>query len=48
MVLIRSILPERLMSWFGRMRPFAVHFPIALFPVTLGASVTHGMEHMMF
>jgi uncharacterized membrane protein len=27
--------PERLMSWFGRMHPFAVHFPIALFPVAL-------------
>ena len=26
---------ERLMSWFGRMHPFAVHFPIALFPVAL-------------
>jgi len=27
----------RLMSWFGRMHPFAVHFPIALFPVALVA-----------
>ena len=27
--------PERLTSWFGRMHPFAVHFPIALFPVAL-------------
>lgn len=27
--------PERLVSWFGRMHPFAVHFPIALFPVAL-------------
>lgn len=27
--------PERLISWFGRMHPFAVHFPIALFPVAL-------------
>jgi hypothetical protein len=26
-------MPERLISWFGRMHPFAVHFPIALFPV---------------
>ena len=24
---------ERLMSWIGRTHPFAVHFPIALFPV---------------
>jgi uncharacterized membrane protein len=27
--------PERLINWFGRMHPFAVHFPIALFPVAL-------------
>lgn len=25
----------RLTAWFGRMHPFAVHFPIALFPVAL-------------
>ena len=25
--------PERLLSWLGRIHPFAVHFPIALFPV---------------
>jgi uncharacterized membrane protein len=31
--------PERLVSWFGRMHPFAVHFPIALFPVALVALV---------
>ena len=31
--------PERLISWFGRMHPFAVHFPIALFPVALVALV---------
>lgn len=31
--------PERLVSWFGRMHPFAVHFPIALFPVALIALV---------
>jgi uncharacterized membrane protein len=30
---------ERLISWFGRMHPFAVHFPIALFPVALVALV---------
>jgi uncharacterized membrane protein len=29
--------PGRLVSWFGRMHPFAVHFPIALFPVALVA-----------
>jgi uncharacterized membrane protein len=29
--------PERLINWFGRMHPFAVHFPIALFPVALVA-----------
>jgi heme A synthase len=29
--------PERLIDWFGRMHPFAVHFPIALFPVALVA-----------
>lgn len=29
----------RLTSWFGRMHPFAVHFPIALFPVALVALV---------
>ncbi len=31
--------PERLLGWFGRMHPFAVHFPIALFPVALVALV---------
>lgn len=31
--------PERLVSWFGRMHPFAVHFPIALFPVALVALI---------
>lgn len=31
--------PERLFDWFGRMHPFAVHFPIALFPVALIALV---------
>lgn len=31
--------PERLLDWFGRMHPFAVHFPIALFPVALVALV---------
>jgi uncharacterized membrane protein len=29
----------RLTSWFGRMHPFAVHFPIALFPVAFVALV---------
>lgn len=29
----------RLMSWIGRTHPFAVHFPIALFPVALVALV---------
>ena len=29
----------RLTGWFGRMHPFAVHFPIALFPVALVALV---------
>lgn len=32
-------MPERLVSWFGRMHPFAVHFPIALFPVALVALI---------
>lgn len=32
-------IPERLISWFGRMHPFAVHFPIALFPVALVALI---------
>lgn len=32
-------IPERLMSWVGRTHPFAVHFPIALFPVALVALV---------
>ena len=31
--------PARLVDWFGRMHPFAVHFPIALFPVALVALV---------
>lgn len=30
---------ERLTGWFGRMHPFAVHFPIALFPVALVALI---------
>jgi uncharacterized membrane protein len=30
---------ERLISWIGRTHPFAVHFPIALFPVALVALV---------
>jgi uncharacterized membrane protein len=30
---------ERLMSWIGRTHPFAVHFPIALFPVALVALI---------
>ena len=25
--------PERLLDWLGRIHPFAVHFPLALFPV---------------
>jgi len=29
----------RLMSWLGRTHPFAVHFPIALFPVALVALI---------
>lgn len=29
----------RLTDWFGRMHPFAVHFPIALFPIALIALV---------
>ena len=29
----------RLTDWFGRMHPFAVHFPIALFPVAFIALV---------
>ena len=29
----------RLVDWFGRMHPFAVHFPIALFPVALVALI---------
>ena len=29
----------RLTGWFGRMHPFAVHFPIALFPVAFVALV---------
>lgn len=30
---------ERAMSWAGRTHPFAVHFPIALFPVALVALI---------
>ena len=30
---------QRLMSWVGRTHPFAVHFPIALFPVALVALI---------
>lgn len=30
---------ERLMNWVGRTHPFAVHFPIALFPVALVALI---------
>jgi uncharacterized membrane protein len=30
---------QRLMSWVGRTHPFAVHFPIALFPIALVALV---------
>jgi uncharacterized membrane protein len=30
---------ERLVSWIGRTHPFAVHFPIALFPVALVALI---------
>jgi uncharacterized membrane protein len=30
---------ERLMRWLGRTHPFAVHFPIALFPVALMALI---------
>jgi uncharacterized membrane protein len=29
--------PLRLMDWLGRVHPFAVHFPLALFPVGLVA-----------
>lgn len=32
-------LSQRVMSWVGRTHPFAVHFPIALFPVALVALV---------
>ena len=31
--------PQRVMSWLGRTHPFAVHFPIALFPVSLVALI---------
>jgi uncharacterized membrane protein len=31
--------PARLMNWVGRTHPFAVHFPIALFPVALVALI---------
>ena len=34
-----STFVQRLMSWIGRTHPFAVHFPIALFPVALVALV---------
>lgn len=30
---------QRLVSWIGRTHPFAVHFPIALFPVALVALI---------
>ncbi|HEY0624088.1 DUF2231 domain-containing protein [Sphingomonas sp.] len=30
---------ERLMRWLGRIHPFAVHFPVALFPAALAARV---------
>jgi len=30
---------QRAMSWIGRMHPFAVHFPIALFPVAFIALI---------
>ncbi|MGX7953526.1 hypothetical protein ACWPM1_13315 [Tsuneonella sp. HG249] len=32
-------LDQRVMSWAGRTHPFAVHFPIALFPVALVALI---------
>jgi uncharacterized membrane protein len=31
--------PARLLSWMGRVHPFAVHFPIALFPISLLALI---------
>jgi uncharacterized membrane protein len=31
--------PERLLNWAGRVHPFAVHFPIALIPVSLLALI---------
>lgn len=31
--------PGRLINWIGRFHPFAVHFPIALFPVALVALI---------
>jgi hypothetical protein len=31
--------PLRLMDWLGRMHPFLVHFPLALFPVGLAALI---------
>lgn len=31
--------PARLLDWFGRMHPFLVHFPLALFPVGLAALI---------
>jgi uncharacterized membrane protein len=31
--------PARLLDWLGRVHPFAVHFPLALFPVALVALI---------
>jgi uncharacterized membrane protein len=31
--------PARLLDWMGRVHPFAVHFPIALFPISLLALI---------
>ncbi len=31
--------PARLLNWMGRMHPFAVHFPIALIPISLLAMI---------
>jgi uncharacterized membrane protein len=31
--------PARLLDWLGRLHPFAVHFPLALFPVALVALI---------
>lgn len=32
-------IPARLLDWLGRLHPFAVHFPVALFPVAWVALV---------